>query len=86
MHIRHNARLIVFGIIFIKMNIKEQEGRQFQGVLFKYSKFAQRAWRNEVVPVTRKYTKGDKTHLQVGLNPVVRVTETLKKVTRYHIF
>lgn len=27
--IRHNERLIVFGIIFIKMNIKEQEGREF---------------------------------------------------------
>lgn len=47
LYIGHNARLFVFSLIFIKLNIKEQEGRQFVWVreFTKYcsSQFAKRA-------------------------------------------
>ena len=36
-HIGHNARLFVFSLIFIKLNIKELEGRQFVRVREFYS-------------------------------------------------
>lgn len=46
----HNARLFILSLIFLKLNIKEQEGRRSvrgQGVVL-LLKIAHRYWRNHV--------------------------------------
>lgn len=45
--IGHNTRLFVFCLIFIKLNIKELEGRQFVRISVVF-KFARRPWKYEV--------------------------------------
>lgn len=60
--IGHNTRLFVFSLIFIKLNIKVAEGRQFVRVREFYesknlhlSKSAQRAWRDEAARANKVY-------------------------------
>lgn len=52
----YNARLFVFSLIFIKLNIKELEGRQFVRVRVFYSSLHRKP--GEVAWANMKYTKG----------------------------
>lgn len=59
--IGHNARLFVFSLIFIKLNIKEQQGRQIVWVRefnLCSSRIVKRASSNEAAHAHKKCTKG----------------------------